>query len=257
VTTRTLTLLLLGLVLVACEPDKRIGENDPDASLLTGGDATDATTNTCACGPASCGSRICGRSDCGYPCGECEPGEYCFAGNSCNAGAGPGTPCVDAFGDRVWEGDRGFRACATNPDAQQRCTCTGGGADAWASCDPTCVEICTHVSAGITCGAPACGSGEVCCIPTANTNTRTCTAGSCPVGSYTRACDGPEDCMTGESCCGADYPWTARCTPAGSCTSLDQFCHTGNDCDASQPFCCPGPIEDMRRCSATDAPTCT
>src|SRR5687767_4172836 len=157
--------LLLSAVLVACEPQKQIGENDPDASMQDGSDgAVDAPPLTCACDASSCGTRICGRSDCGYPCGECEPGEYCFttgAGNSCNAGVGPGTPCVDAFGDRVWEGDKGFRACPSDATKQQRCTCTGGGATAWASCDMTCVEICAHVTTGITCGAPACGAGDV------------------------------------------------------------------------------------------------
>ncbi|MBA3500512.1 MAG: hypothetical protein H0T65_09075, partial [Deltaproteobacteria bacterium] len=141
---------IIVLSLFACAPDKKIGENNTDASL-SGNDADGSAT--CACGPASCGSRVCGRSDCGYPCGECEPGEFCFttgAGNGCSPGVGPGTPCVDAFGDRVWEGDRGFRACPSDPNTQQRCTCTGGGADAWASCDAACVEICSQVAAGIT-----------------------------------------------------------------------------------------------------------
>ena len=81
--------LLLSVVLVACEPSKQIGENDPDASMQGDGSsdgATDDAMLTCACDASSCGARICGRSDCGYPCGECEPGEYCFVGNTCSAG---------------------------------------------------------------------------------------------------------------------------------------------------------------------------
>ena len=250
-------------VLIGCEPQKQIGENDPDASLLTAIDgAFDGSTASCACGPSSCGQRVCGRSECGFPCGECEPGEYCFstgiAEGQCSPGVGPGTPCVDAFGDRVWEGDEGFRACPTDANMQQRCTCTGGGATAWASCTPTCVEICAQVPIALTCGAPGCGAGDVCCIPTGSTNTRTCTPTSCPQNNYTRACDGPEDCAPGGACCGGDNLWTATCVPAGStCGPLEQYCHTGADCGASKPHCCPGPVEDMRSCSATDAPTCT
>lgn len=245
------------LVLAACEPTKQVGQNDPDASLLAGSDGSDGSL-ACSCDASSCGSRICGRSDCGFPCGECEPGEYCFTGSQCLAGVGPGTPCIDAFGDRVWEGDRGFRACPTDATAQQQCTCTGAGPNAWASCDATCEEICTHVAAGITCGAPGCGAGEVCCIPTANINARSCSAASCAPSNYTRACDGPEDCGTAEKCCGGDNLWTASCVPSTtSCTPLEQYCHTGADCDAAKPYCCPGPVEDMRSCSATSAPTCT
>jgi hypothetical protein len=158
----------------------------------------------------------------------------------------------------VWEGGAGFRACPTNPALQQRCTCTGGGADAWASCEAGCVEICAHAGSGITCGAPGCDPGEVCCIPTADTDARVCAAGSCPTNHYTRACDGPEDCGPTGTCCGGDLPWTATCMPTGaSCGVLEQYCHTGADCDAAKPYCCPGPIEDMRTCRASNAPACT
>jgi hypothetical protein len=134
--------------------------------------------------------------------------------------------------------------------------CTGGGPDAWASCGSICIEICAHASPGITCGVPGCGAGDVCCIP--SNNERTCATGSCPVGSATRACDGPEDCANGGLCCGGAIPWTASCSQVAECGSVDQFCHTEADCPSAKPYCCPNPIvEDMRICSANDAPTCT
>lgn len=247
--------------LAACGNDEQIGANDPDAVTIDAPAAPDAPTDAaaCACEASSCGTRICGRSACGFPCGECEPDEYCFVGNSCDTGVGPGTPCIDAFGDRVWEGDRGFRACPTDPGAQQACTCTGGGPDGWASCDAACTSICAAAAPGITCGAaPGCTVGtEVCCIPGSSTDDRACTAGStCLAVQYTRACDGPEDCGGGV-CCSGDMPWTALCTAGGSCGPLDQFCHTGADCDGARPFCCPSAIViDMRTCSATDAAGC-
>ncbi|MBA3464168.1 MAG: hypothetical protein H0T46_29705 [Deltaproteobacteria bacterium] len=256
----TLNRLAIALVLCmfGCEPGRQVGANGPDAALSISIDAAPDASETCACGPASCGTRICGRSDCGFPCGECEPGEFCFVGTECQAGVGPGTACVDAFGDRVWEGDRGFRACPTDPNTQQRCQCTGGGPTAWASCDPACIEVCTQVAAGLTCGAPGCGTGEVCCIPTASTDTRSCSATACAQNNYTRACDGPEDCMPGGTCCGGDNLWTATCVPPGSsCGPLEQYCHSGSDCGGTKPYCCPGPVEDMRSCSATNAPSCT
>lgn len=132
------------LSLLGCADDEAVPTDAPiavDAAIDT---ATDAATDTavCACDVSSCGARICGRSACGFPCGECAPDQACFTGTQCQPGPGPGTPCVDAFGDRVWEGDRGFRTCPTDAAQQQACTCTGAGPAAWASCDATCVSIC-------------------------------------------------------------------------------------------------------------------
>lgn len=250
---------LVAIALSACTPDEQIGVNDPDASMLDSAGGIDAAPDAaaCSCDASSCGTRICGRSDCGFPCGECEPDEFCFVGTQCQAGVGPGTPCVDAFGDRVWEGDRGFRACPTDPGDQQECTCTGGGADAWASCDAACVDICAQTPAGITCGAPGCTVGsEVCCIPSAASDDRTCVTGTCPGSNYTRACDGPEDCAGG-ICCGGDNLWTATCVTTGTCAPLEQFCHTGADCPGGSPFCCPALAIDVRTCSATQVAGCT
>jgi hypothetical protein len=252
--------LLLGALLSACESTELIGANGPDAALLIGDGGADgggsdgSAGQTCACDASSCGSRICGRSDCGFPCGECAPGTTCFLGASCNSGGG--TACVDAFGDRVGVLDRGFRACPSDATKQQHCTCNGGGADDWTSCDATCVEVCTHVPAGIACGTPACDSGDVCCISIVSTSSRACTD-ACNGLEYTRECDGPEDCTAGSSCCGGSDAWTATCAPGVACGADEQYCHTGDDCPTAKPYCCPSAVGDMRSCSATAAPTCT
>lgn len=116
--TRILSSTVLIVALAACE-DHNVGENNPDAATDAApiDVAIDAPIDAaaCTCGPGSCGTRVCGRSACGFPCGTCEPDEFCFVGNGCTTGPGPGTPCIDAFGERAWEGDRGFRACPGDP----------------------------------------------------------------------------------------------------------------------------------------------
>jgi len=244
---------LLLLLLVACDPDKQIGENN----LLgdAGGDG-----GTCACGPESCveTNRICGRSDCGFPCGECQPGAYCFGGGGCLPGnlAG-GTACIDAFGDEVSKLERGWRVCPTNSNEHQWCECTGDAAGGWTNCDPCIPAICSHVPELLTCGAPGCGAGDVCCIPGSDPNARSCRS-SCPPNNATRECDGPEDCAPGGSCCGSDGTRNAYCVPQGtSCSSLDQYCHSASDCPSAEPYCCPSAaLEDMRSCKGTAFPGC-
>jgi hypothetical protein len=257
--------LFLGALLCGCQPKEQIGENGPDASMLTGdggsgGDGgTDATPNACACDQSSCGSSVCGHSECGYPCGDCGAGESCFLGPlGCNP---TGTPCIDAFGDRIGPVNAGFRTCPTDATKYQYCMCNGGGANDWVSCDATCIDICTTVPPivpGVTCGTSACGSG-VCCIPFVNTSSGTCSSGACDAFSFTRECDGPEDCAGGSVCCGSeDDQWTTTCTPGAACGMTEQFCHTGADCPSSKPHCCEdAQVDDMRTCSATSAPTCT
>jgi len=256
--------LLLGALLFGCESTKPLGANDPDASMLSGGDGGvadddggaggDGGQPACSCDASSCGSRICGRSECGFPCGQCGPGLTCLLGVSCTGGAD--TACLDAFGDRVGILDLGFRACPNDATKQQRCMCNGGGPNDWTSCDP-CIEVCAHaITPGITCGTPECAGGDVCCVSIIDTSSLSC-SGSCGGLNYTRACDGPEDCATGSSCCGNNDGFTTTCTPGATCGAVDQFCHTTDDCPTAKPHCCPGAVDDMRSCSATDSPTCT
>ena len=109
--------------------------SDASADALGDGatDAHDAAHTPCAAG--ACGARVCGRDECGHTCGTC-PGAPaqggCFMGH-CTAGC-PGTPCLDHNGEHVCEGERGGRSCAGGSLGIQVCTCTGGGAGAWASC---------------------------------------------------------------------------------------------------------------------------
>jgi len=260
------TLLLAGF---ACDPDARVGTEDPDAGAGDGGAdggapdgalTPDAAVDgaLCSCGPSSCGTRICGRSDCGYPCGQCAPTDFCFVGNQCQTGVGPGTACIDAFNAKVWEGDRGFRVCPSDPTALQACTCSGGGAQGWISCAAACIHSCAAPPPrAIACGAASCdATSQVCCTNAAMTSSQMCATAPCPGGNYTRACDGPEDC-SGGSCCGGDFPWTATCSGGATCAPLNQFCHTGADCPAAQRNCCPLGGTDVRVCSATAAAGCT
>ncbi|HEY5921137.1 MAG TPA: hypothetical protein VIV11_05680 [Kofleriaceae bacterium] len=243
------TTLLLLLLLGACDPDKQIGENH----LAGDAGGGDGGGGSCACGPESCDetNRVCGRSDCGFLCGVCQPGTWCFSGGACLPLAD--AVCEDAFGDEVAEPDRGWRVCPTNPNEHQWCECSGDAT--WTNCDPCIPALCSHVPELLTCGAPGCGAGEVCCIPSSDPDTRSCRT-SCPPNNATRACDGPEDCGPGDACCGSDGARTASCVPSGSCPSLDQYCHSAADCPSAEPYCCPSALEDMRSCKGTSFAGC-
>jgi hypothetical protein len=108
-----------------------------DASSEAAADAADAheDASPTPCAAGACGARACGRDECGHTCGTC-PGAPiqggCFMGH-CNASC-PGTPCLDHNGEHVCEGERGGRTCTGGSLNIQVCTCTGGGANAWASC---------------------------------------------------------------------------------------------------------------------------
>jgi hypothetical protein len=159
------------------------GDGGPVADAGTPSDAGAACATLC--GPASCGTRTCGRSDCGYPCGECFHDEHCFAGGTCMPGTGPGEPCLDAFGGRVWEGDEGFRVCPTDPALLQPATCSGAGADAWFSGEP-CVERCIEALPGARC-----------------IDSRDCGGGTCDeyFGRCAEHCEAPDPtCAAGTAC---------------------------------------------------------
>jgi hypothetical protein len=221
---------------------------DDVAMLVDLGQGPDA--GACSCTVASCGKSVCGRSACGYLCGACPSGSRCSAG-ACQVGVPPGVPCTDAWGSHLWDGDRGFRACPTDPARQQACICAAGN---WGACDPTCSKACDPQPANtIACGPLTCdATSQVCCSTSATAHS--CGAAPCPSG-WTRRCDGPEDCG-GLPCCGGDYPWTSYCVGSASCGSLDQFCHTQTDCPTARPYCCPLAHNDLRGCSANPAPEC-
>lgn len=268
--------IVIVALLVACSSKKTIGMNNPDGggtvtddgnTILppdghVGHDGGTGDGSTCSCDASSCGPRICGRSDCGYPCGTCGPDEACFfAGISCQPAANM-TPCIDAFGDKTWPLDSGFRTCPTDATKQQSCLCGGNGPDDWNSCATTCIKIetCTQPPppVDITCGTSTCSGGDVCCTPSSDLTGRSCSHGTCPSGSYERSCDGAEDCPTGQTCCsGGPLSPTASCTATGSCDSEDVACHTASDCPTGAPYCCPGVLfPDIRSCSTGSSAGC-
>jgi len=112
---------------------------------------------------------------------------------------------------------------------------------------------------GIVCGASICDPGsEVCCTSASNTMDKMC-ASSCPAQSYTRSCDGPEDCG-GAPCCGGtvsnNIPWIASCGVGTTCVPM-QHCHSAADCPTSRPYCCLAPAVDIPACNSTLAAGCT
>lgn len=251
--------LLLAALFIACEPTQQIGQNGPDGSMqLTG----DGSLSCSTCDASSCGERVCGRSECGFLCGTCGPGEMCLLGTGCPGGTG--AQCVDAFGESVGLLDLGFRVCPTDPSKIQRCQCTDGTGNVWENCDAACIDVCTGPgpapsTANITCGSSSCTGGDICCIPTNTPLMPACAAAPCGSNEYTRACDGPEDCATGTTCCGgATGFWTTTCNVGSGCGTNDQICHTGADCPGSKPHCCPGVlVPEISSCSASSTPDCT
>ena len=249
--------LLLAALLIACQPTEQIGHNDLDASMQLTGDGS----MSCSCDATSCGDRVCGRSECGFLCGTCGPGEMCLLGTGCPTVVGDPMSCTDAFGDDVGALDLGFRVCPTDPSKIQRCQCANS---VWDSCDPACIDMCTSTpqpppNASITCGASSCSGGDICCIPHDTPLTPSCAAGPCATNQYTRACDGPEDCAMGTTCCGGNTGfWTATCSVGSGCGANDQICHTSADCPGSKPHCCPGVlVPEISSCSASSTPDCT
>ena len=189
-----------------------IGPDAGDGGPADGGDAGPGCTS------ASCGSTVCGRSDCGFPCGSCDTGESCWQGsNQCTVNSSvPGTPCVDAFGENAVEGDMAWRACDAN--TIQRCTCSGGGPDAFFGCGP-CVDIrlAEDPLRGVRClndddcGSLPCNQGFC---------GESCSAASpqCPVAGT--VCFIPGDmagaCIESCSTCGAECDSSRRCRLGGA-----------------------------------------
>ena len=81
----------------------------------------------------------------------------------------------------------------------------------------------------IACGPSlACSGNEVCCLPLDGSTQPTC-ATSCPSGTSTIECDGPEDCG-GAPCCGSTTSGY-QCGVGDACSpGVSQRCHNQNDC---------------------------
>lgn len=93
---------------------------------------------------------------------------------------------------------------------------------------------------GVVCGTSVCASPQVCCIQRrGREQTRTCTAADACSGGVAAECDGPEDCGSGEVCCGARRPGSigaAECTAESMCR-VGRVCHVDVDCQSGQRCC--------------------
>ncbi len=92
---------------------------------------------------------------------------------------------------------------------------------------------------GIGCGATLCEVGsQVCCLAAETTPpTMECTSPTGCAGRTPVACDGPEDCAPGGTCCGGGR--AVECS-AAACDEGDTLCHRNTDC-ASGEVCCSMP----------------
>jgi hypothetical protein len=95
---------------------------------------------------------------------------------------------------------------------------------------------------GIHCGGGICSDPQVCCFeyPYYYTNARCADPSDC--GGHVMACDGAEDCDSGETCCVTDPSYPASACQTASCDRV--ICHIDEQC-APPRLCCPHPfIED-------------
>jgi hypothetical protein len=112
------------------------------------------------------------------------------------------------------------------------------------------VDLAGRDFAGVSCGTMSCGGGEICCVnPGGGMLSASCVAPSaCGDGGLPAACDGPEDCTGGTSCCanivlgsgGAmSVQGMASCTAtcpgsaaggAGGGMITSKLCHNAADC---------------------------
>jgi len=98
-------------------------------------------------------------------------------------------------------------------------------------------------AAQVACGSATCAPDETCCSSGAPPFTYACVKGkSCPDGSGTLACDGPEDCSGGAICC-ADVRLETTCSPSVRTAECRSSCFNMG------PTPCPGNVR-LRRCRA-------
>src|SRR5262245_10979167 len=100
---------------------------------------------------------------------------------------------------------------------------------------------------GVACGMTTCTSTQECCLANGQ---RTCVAqGDCQGVAF--ACDGPEDCQTGEVCCASNTGGTpgSECRDAGDmCRAI--ACHADPDCPMATPKCCQLGMAELHVCLA-------
>src|SRR5215470_16016059 len=89
---------------------------------------------------------------------------------------------------------------------------------------------------GPLCSGMVCPMSDVCCIGVV---TECKPTGMCPSQSF--ACDGPEDCPSGQCCYGNGGQGGSQCR--ASCTS--PACHVDQDCPVGMQKCCPKAFTPM------------
>lgn len=134
----------------------------------------------------------------------------------------------------------------------------GGGADAPPGASDGALvdgaEIRADAAAGVACGMELCAPGvEKCCVDM-TTGSESCVPQADPCTGASVTCDGPEDCVTGETCCGTVAGGgSSMCAAEGSCEGIT-LCHAPTDCAAGEPFCCPNPVLGTDVCQMTPCP---
>lgn len=95
--------------------------------------------------------------------------------------------------------------------------------------------------AGVTCGTATCVDPQICCVAFAGgMATMTCSAPADCMG-VAASCDGPEDCASGEACCGmfggpGGGGGTTSCVAEAMCTR-GRLCHADADCTGMDTCC--------------------
>jgi len=103
----------------------------------------------------------------------------------------------------------------------------------------------------VACAAATCDTAtQHCCGSSSMTPTCTATCSS-PIDLV---CDGPEDCPTGQTCCGTPSMTGLKAVCAATC-GMDQpeLCHNSSQCPTSAPKCCGGPGAGFGGCSPATA----
>jgi hypothetical protein len=90
--------------------------------------------------------------------------------------------------------------------------------------------------ASVACGTSTCGQGQVCCVMAGYRNDSGLVRGSCTdptaCSAFALACNGAQDCPTGEVCCG-------HFSGTSSTASCQQACGSGDDQVCRMPKECP------------------
>jgi hypothetical protein len=151
---------------------------------------------------------------------------------------------VDAVGARVCHGDDCEAAIASIHVGATE-TCNGIDDDCDWRIDET-LTGCTATDPGIgsvqLIGCDCAGARPVCCRSMGGASV-TCVnrTTACPAGSLRIACDGAEDCASGQACC-TDGSGPMSCGAAGSCRyevcSDHEDCPDGHACGSFSPLLC-------------------